>query len=109
MSPSIRTWIEEFKNAVFAKVEVENQDKPAFIKYLSHLVNQDSKSNVKNKLHDFQEGTVCSLKKAIDWHVDGKMKEVEPKKYENDFRDLSRPTSISVNCGKPEFQWMEDK
>ena len=37
------------------------------------------------------------------------MKEVELKKYVIDFRDMSRPTSISLNSGHAEFHWMDEK
>ena len=53
MSLSIRTLKEEFKNVIFAKVEVEYQDNSTLIEILSQLVNQDFKSDVKDNLHDF--------------------------------------------------------
>ena len=37
------------------------------------------------------------------------MKEVELKEYEIDFRGLSRPTALSVNFGRSEFDWMDEK
>ena len=35
------------------------------------------------------------------------MKEAELKKYEIDFRGKSRPTSIFVDSGDSEIQWLE--
>ena len=99
MSPSIQTLIDEFKNAVFAQVDLEYQDNLTLIELLPHLVNQDSKSDVKDKFRDFQEWTVYFKKKAIDWQVERKMKEVELKKYEIDFRGMSRPTALCANSG----------
>ena len=54
MSPPIHTFIDEFKNVVFAKVDFEHQDIATVIELLPHLVNQDSKFNVKTKYLDFQ-------------------------------------------------------
>ena len=51
MSPPIHT--NEFKNVVFQRVEFENQDNSTLIGILPHLVNQDSKSNVEDNIHDF--------------------------------------------------------
>ena len=36
------------------------------------------------------------------------MKEVELKKYENDFREMSRPTSSSLKSGDSEFQLIDE-
>ena len=58
MSLSIRTLIDEIKNVVFAKVEVEYQDNSTLIKILPHLVKQDSKSNIKDRFYNFREETV---------------------------------------------------
>ena len=52
MSPPIHTFIDEFKD-VSKKVELEYQDNSTKIELLPHLVNQDSKSDVKDKLHDY--------------------------------------------------------
>ena len=49
MSPSVQTLIDEFKNVVFAKVELDHQNNSKLIELLPHLVNQDSKSDVKDK------------------------------------------------------------
>ena len=49
MSPLNYTLIEEFKNVVFKKVELEYQDNSTLKKRLTQLVNQDSKSEVKKK------------------------------------------------------------
>ena len=109
MSSSIQTWIGEFSNAVFATVDLEYQDNSTLIELLPHLVNQGSKSDVEDNFHDFKEWTVCFIWKSIDWFVEGYLKEVELKKYEIDFRGLSRPTSLSVNSGHSEFYWMDEK
>ena len=45
--------IDEFKNAVFNKVELEYQDNSALIELFPFLVNQKSKSDVRDKLLDF--------------------------------------------------------
>ena len=45
--------IEEFKNVAFAKVESENSNKSTLKEFLPHLVNQDSKSDVKDRFHKF--------------------------------------------------------
>ena len=53
MSPSIQSLIDEFKSVVFAKVDLEHQNKSTLIKLLPYLVNQDSKSDVKANLNGF--------------------------------------------------------
>ena len=53
MSPSIQTWIDEFSNVVFAKVDLEYQDNSTLIELLPHLVNQGSKSDVEDNFDDF--------------------------------------------------------
>ena len=53
MSPSIQTLIDEFKNVVLVKVYLEYQGNSTLIEPLLHLVNQDSKSDVKDIFHDF--------------------------------------------------------
>ena len=53
MPPPNRTLIDELDHVAFAKVEVEYQDESTLKELLPHLVNQDSKSDVKNKFHDF--------------------------------------------------------
>ena len=53
MSPSIQTWIDEFSNVVFAKVDLEYQDNSTLIELLPHLVNQSSKSDVEDNFDDF--------------------------------------------------------
>ena len=53
MTPSIRTLIDESKNVILAKVEVEYQHNSTLKESLPQLVNQDSKSNVKDQLHSF--------------------------------------------------------
>ena len=55
MPPSFHIWIGDSKNVVFAKVAVEYQDISTLIELLPHLVNQDSKSDVKDKIHDLEE------------------------------------------------------
>ena len=53
MSPPLHTLIDEFKNVAFKKVELDHQDNSTLKKLLPHLVNQDSKSNVKDNFHVF--------------------------------------------------------
>ena len=55
MSPSTQTLIDEIKNVVFRKVDLKYQDNSTLIEVLPHLVHQDSKSDVKDKFHDFQD------------------------------------------------------
>ena len=55
MSSSIQSLVEEFNKVVFAKVGLEYQDDTTLIELLPHLVNQDFKSDVKDKLHEFHE------------------------------------------------------
>ena len=55
MSPSIQTLKNEIKNVVFEKVDLEQQDNSTLKQLLPNLVNQDSKSDVKDKFHDFKE------------------------------------------------------
>ena len=71
MSPLLRTLINEFKNVVFAEVEVETQDKPTIVEKRPLLVNQDSKCDLKDQIHSFHERTVCFRLKAIDWRLRG--------------------------------------
>ena len=52
MSPSIQTLIDEFKNVVFDKVELECQDNSTLVEVLPLLLNQDSKSVVKINFHN---------------------------------------------------------
>ena len=52
MSPSNQTLIDELKKVVFVKVDLEYQDKSTLIELLPHLVNQKTKSDVKDKFHD---------------------------------------------------------
>ena len=59
MSLSIRTLMDKFKNVAVAKVEVEYQNNSTLKELLPHLVNQDSKSDVKDKFLDFWEKIVC--------------------------------------------------
>ena len=47
------------QKVAFAKVFLGNLDKSTLIEFLPDLVNQDSKSFVKDILHGFQEWTVC--------------------------------------------------
>ena len=61
---------------------------------LPQLVNQDTKSDMENKILDFWEWTVYFRLRAIDWHIQGKIKDVELKKCGIDFRSMSRPTAI---------------
>ena len=49
MSPSVQTLIDDFKNFVITKVDLEYRDNSTLIELLPHLVNQDSKSDVKDK------------------------------------------------------------
>ena len=53
MSLSIQTLIDVFKNVVFAKVDLEYRDNSALEELSPHLVNQDSKLDVEDKIHDF--------------------------------------------------------
>ena len=53
MSPLIQTLIDEFNNVVFEKVQLEYQGNSSLIELLSHLLNQDSKSGVKENFQDF--------------------------------------------------------
>ena len=55
MSPSIDTLIDEFKKVVFKQVELDYQDNSTIIELLPPLVYQDSKSDVKEKFHEFQD------------------------------------------------------
>ena len=55
MSPSIRTLINEFKNVVFAKVDLEKSKYFKTKRLLPHLFIRESKSNVADKLLDFEE------------------------------------------------------
>ena len=67
MSPSIRTLIDEFKNVVFAKVDLEYQDISTLRKLLPHLVNQNSKSDVEHIFMIFSNDLSASKKKlSID-------------------------------------------
>ena len=52
VSPSIQTLIDELKNVVFAKVDLEYQDNSTLVELLPQLVNEDPKSDVKDNLHD---------------------------------------------------------
>ena len=72
MSPSIGTLIHKFKNPVFEKVELEYQDDSTPIKISTLLVNQYSKSDVKDKFQDFQEWKVSFKQEAIDWDIEEK-------------------------------------
>ena len=45
--------IDEFQHVVFENVELEKQGKSTVIKLLPHLVDQNSRSDVKDKLHVF--------------------------------------------------------
>ena len=53
MSPSTQTWLGEFSNVAFAKVDLEYQDNSTLIELLPHLVNQSSKSDVEDNFDDF--------------------------------------------------------
>ena len=53
MSPPIQTLIDQFENVVFRMVELEYQDNSTLMRLLTHLVNQDTKSNVKDNIHAF--------------------------------------------------------
>ena len=55
MSLSVQTVTDEIKNVLFAKVELEYWNNSTLIQLLPHLHNQDSKSDVKDKFHDFWE------------------------------------------------------
>ena len=55
MSLSIQTLINEFKNVVFAKVDLEYQDTSRLIELLPHLVIQDCESDVTDKFLAFLE------------------------------------------------------
>ena len=52
MSSSLQTLMDEFKKFVSEKFEVEYQHNSSLIKLLPQLVNQDSKSDVKDQLLD---------------------------------------------------------
>ena len=51
--PPIQSLMDEFKTVVFKKVEMEYQDMSTIIELLPNLVDQDSKSDLKDKFHDF--------------------------------------------------------
>ena len=51
MLPSNRTLIDQLKN-VFTKVDLEYRDNSRLLELLTHLVNQDSKSDVQVFFHD---------------------------------------------------------
>ena len=62
MSPPIHTLIDEFKNVDFKKVELEYQDFSKLIELLPHLVNQDSKSNLKDISCFFGRNSLLQVK-----------------------------------------------
>ena len=55
MTLSIQTMTDDFKDVVFARVDLEYQDNSTLIELVPHFVNQDSKSDIKDKILDFQE------------------------------------------------------
>ena len=63
MSPSNGTLIDELKNVVFAKVDVEYQNISTIKEVLPHLVNQDSTSDVKTNFLNFRNVQSASSKK----------------------------------------------
>ena len=68
MSPSIQTLIDEFKTVIFPKVDFEHKDNLTLKELLPHLVNRDSKSDVKktNFIVFRNEQSVSSKKLSID-------------------------------------------
>ena len=62
MSPSFQTWMDEFKNVVFTKVELEYQDISTLIEFLPHLVNQDSQSDVKKTSLFLERNSLLQVK-----------------------------------------------
>ena len=67
MSQSIQTLIDESKNVVFVKVDLDYQDNSTLIELLPNLVNQDSMSDVNDNFVIFgKELSVSSKKLSID-------------------------------------------
>ena len=67
MSQSIQTLIDEFKNVVFVKVDLDYQDNSTLIDLSPNLVNQDSMSDVNDNFVIFgNELSVSSKKLSID-------------------------------------------
>ena len=109
MSPLNQTLIEEFKNIVFEKAELECQDKSTLIEILPVLVNQDPKSDVRDQFHELWEWTVSFKYKVIAWHVEWKLKEAELKRYEIDYWGMSRPVAVFVISDLLEIHSMDEK
>ena len=74
------------------------------------MVNQDTNSNVKRNSQVFFLGT-NSLLQVKNYRLTRwiEIKETELKKYEIDYRALSRATTLFVLSGHSEFHWMDEK
>ena len=59
LSSSVGSLIDEIKKVVSMMVDLEYQEYSTVRDILPYLVNQDSKSDARDKFHDFEEGTVC--------------------------------------------------
>ena len=62
MSPSVLTLTDEFKKHVFEKVELEDQGILTLIDLLPHLLNKDSKTDVKVKFRGFGNKSLFEVK-----------------------------------------------
>ena len=72
----------KFKTVVVTKADLQYQYNSTIMELLPHLFNRDYNSDIKNNDHVFREKTVSLKYKAIDWHIEGKMKEEGLKKFE---------------------------
>ena len=109
ISPSIQTLIEEIKSVVFEKDEWEYRDISILKALLPLVVNQDSKFDAKGNLLDFEKQSICLKYKTIDWHLDGKRKQVQLKKKKWVRKiSISRQTALSGNSGPPGVHYKEE-
>ena len=104
-TPLIQTLI---KTVISVKDELKYRDLSILIANLTLLLNHNSNSDAMNNFRAFKNELFSSSKNAIDWHLDGKMKQVQLTKYEFEYRGKSRPIALFGICAPPGLHWMAE-